>query len=242
VTGLAEVAMNELELLLRTVRGLTGKRAPLELGHHAGVVELLDVVDPRLPSYHLLAPELAQRLKVEVDEALMPAPALVVMASGKAYRPSDLHVEDVEPVAPTIDLSEEAPVRILDLEHPVVDHHLRTPFIELAKAYDGVSQRRDVVDAAKQLVLTRLGHEHHGANTADLDRGLVAKLEGAADAAVQVGEVLNMAGHVVRGAAVEVPSFELVIAGVVAKEGTRTRLVDAEQRRHGVVRSGGRVE
>jgi hypothetical protein len=39
--------VDELKLLLRVVHSLTRKGPPLELGHHAGVAQLLDVVNIR---------------------------------------------------------------------------------------------------------------------------------------------------------------------------------------------------
>jgi hypothetical protein len=48
-------------------------------------------------------------------------------------------------------------------------------------------------------VLTGLTHEHDGPDTANLHHELVAELDGALVAAVQVGEVPDAPGHVVRG-------------------------------------------
>lgn len=139
---------------------------------------------PGQPAYHLPTPKLAQRLKVEVAVALMPMPGFVATTRGKADRSVDLHLQDLEAVAPTVNLDEEVPARIPDPEHPVIDHHLRTSLIRLAEADDGVPQSRDVVDAVQYLVLAGLGREHHLANAADLDRGIVVELDGTMDPAI----------------------------------------------------------
>jgi hypothetical protein len=48
------------------------------------------------------------------------------------------------------------------------------------------------------------------------------------DRSVEVGEELTTAGHVVGGAAVEVPAIHLVLAGVNVEERTSSGFVDVE--------------
>jgi hypothetical protein len=221
--------VDELELLLRTVHNLTGKGPPLELGHHAGVAQLFDVVDLRHPAHHPLTPELSERLEVEMPESFVPSLGLIVSTSGEAEGSGHLHVKHVQPVAPAVDLGEKTTAVVPDPEHPSVNLHPRATLVELAEADDGVPEGRDVVDPMEQLVLASLGHEHDGPDAADLHRGLIVELDGALDAAVQVGKVPGASCHVVRGIAVEVPSLELVVVGAIAEEGSRMRLVDVEQ-------------
>jgi hypothetical protein len=58
------------------------EKAPLVLGHHAGVAQLLDVVDLRHPTHHLLTPEFPERLEVEMPKPLVPKPGLIISMSG----------------------------------------------------------------------------------------------------------------------------------------------------------------
>jgi hypothetical protein len=176
--------VDKLELLQRAVRSLSRKRPPLVLGHHAGVAQLLDVVDLWHPVHHLLAPELPERLEVEMPKLLMPTPGLIISTSGEAEGPSHLLVKHVQPVAPAVDLGEKVTATVLDPEHPSVNLHSRAALVELAETDDGVPEGRDVVDPMEQLVLGGLGHEHHGPDAADLHRGLVVELDGASYAAV----------------------------------------------------------
>jgi hypothetical protein len=85
---------------------------------------------------------------------------------------------------------------------------------------------RDIVDSREQLVFGGLTHKHNGTDAADLHYGLVAELDGAPDAAVQVGEVPDTPSHVVRGAAIELPSLEHVVIRAVTEESLRARLDD----------------
>lgn len=94
------------------------------------------------------------------------------------------------------------------------------------------AEHRDVVDAVEHPVLAGLGLEHDGANATNLHRGRIPKLDGASDTAVQVGKELLAPSHVMHGAAVEVPPYELVVAEVNAKEDSRARLVDLESSIH----------
>lgn len=115
-----------------------------------------------------------------------------------------------------------------NLEYSPIDLHQRVAFVKLVKVDDGIVERRDVVDTVEHPVLAGLVLEHDGANAANLHRGRIPKLDGASDTAVQVGEGLLAPSHVMRGAAVEVPPVELVVAGAVAEEDSCTRLVDLE--------------
>jgi hypothetical protein len=54
------------------------------LGHHVGVAQLLDVVDLRHPTHHLLTLELPERLEVEMPKPRMPTPGLIISMSGEA--------------------------------------------------------------------------------------------------------------------------------------------------------------
>jgi hypothetical protein len=193
--------VDKLELLQRTIRSLSRKRLPLVLGHHAGVAQLIDVVDMRHPVHHLLAPELLERLKVEVPKPLVPMLGLTISMSGEAEEPSHIHVKHVHPIAPVVDLGEKVNAAVPDPKHPSVNLHPRVALVELIEADDGVSEGRDVVDSREQLVLAGLTHEHNRPNAADLHRGLITELDGAPDAAVQVEEVPDTPGHVVRGTA-----------------------------------------
>jgi hypothetical protein len=87
-----------LKLLLCVVHNLTGKVPLLELGHHASVAQLLDVVNLRHPVHHLLTPELP---------------------GGEAEGSGHLHVKHVQPVASAVDLGEKMTVAVLDSEHPL---------------------------------------------------------------------------------------------------------------------------
>jgi hypothetical protein len=228
--------VDELELLL--VHNLTGKGLPLELGHHTGVAQLLDVIDLRHPTHYLLTPELPERLEVEMPESFMSSPSFIVSTISEAEGSSHLHVKNVQPVAPVVDLGEKTTAAVPDPVHPSVNLHPRATFVELAKADDEVPEGRDVVDPMEQLVLASLGHEHNGPDAADLHRGLLVEFDEALDAVVQVGKVPDAFCHVVRGTTVDVPSLKLVVVRAVVEEGSRTRLVNVEQGRRGERRHG----
>jgi hypothetical protein len=67
----------------------------LVLGHHTGVAQFLDVVDLRHPMHLLLAPELLDRLKVEMSKLLVATPGLIISTSSETEGPSHLHVKHV---------------------------------------------------------------------------------------------------------------------------------------------------
>jgi hypothetical protein len=134
------------ELLQRVVRSLSRKRPPLVLGHHVCVAQLLDVVDLRHPAHHLLAPELPERLEVEMPKLLMLMPGPIISTSGEAEGPSHLHVKHVQPVAPMVDLGEKATAAAPDPEHPLINLHSRAGLVKPAEADDRVPEGRDVVD------------------------------------------------------------------------------------------------
>jgi hypothetical protein len=146
------------------------------LGHHAGVTQLFNVVDLQHPTHHLLAPKLVERLKVEMSEPPVPAPA----SSSQRYRgvgppPCGAHTTGCG----LVDLTEETMVAVLDQEHPLDNLHTQATLIELVEANDEVLEGQDVVHPMEQLVLTGLSHEHNRPNAADLHGGLVAELDGA---------------------------------------------------------------
>jgi hypothetical protein len=138
--------VDELELLLRVVHSMRGKGPPLELGHHVGVAQLLDVVDLRHPVHHLLTPELPEHLKVEMPESFMPSSGLIISMSGEAKGLGHLHVKHVQLVTPMVDLGEKMTAAVPDPEHPSVNIHPRATLVELAETNDGVLEGRDVVD------------------------------------------------------------------------------------------------
>jgi hypothetical protein len=113
--------VDKLELLQRAVQSLLRKRPSLVLGHHASVAQLLDVVDLRHLAHHRLAPDLPERLEVEMPKPLVPTPCLIVSTSGEAERLGLLHVKHVQPVAPAVDLGKKATVAVPDPEHPSVN-------------------------------------------------------------------------------------------------------------------------
>jgi hypothetical protein len=96
--------------------------------------------------HHLLAPELSERLEVEMPKLFMPTPGLIISTSGEAEGSSHLHVKHVQPVAPSVDLGEKATTAVPDPEHSSVNLHSRATLVELAEADDGVSEGRDIVD------------------------------------------------------------------------------------------------
>ena len=167
--------MDKLQGLLGTVQRLLREATATLLGDNAGVADLLHMLDDGQTAHHGVLIELSQRLKVEVAEPLVPAPVDVVLPCGEAHRLRDVEVEHVEAVGPAVHLDEEAPALVSDAKHSVLDLHLGSSFIELAKTHDGVAQRQYEVDAVKNVMLAILGLEHDRANTLDLHPGRVAK-------------------------------------------------------------------
>jgi hypothetical protein len=136
--------VNKLELLLHAVHGLAREGAPALLRHDASVAELLNMVDHRYPAHHGLLTELVKRLEVEVAEPLMPAPGFIIFPCSEAEWSRRLEVEDIEVAQSVANLDKKPPAPIPNPEHALVDLRLRAAFIELAKAHDGIAQRRDV--------------------------------------------------------------------------------------------------
>ena len=130
--------MHQLELLDGVVGGLTREWPTLQLGHHIGVAELLDVVDIGHVADHLLLAKLFQGLEVKVPETLMPAPCLVVPAHGKVEGMRHLHMKHIKAVASLVHLGEKAVASILDAQHAVLDLHPQAVLIELPDTNDGV--------------------------------------------------------------------------------------------------------
>jgi hypothetical protein len=90
--------MNELEPLLGSEARLVGKREPSLIRQHVYIAELLHMVEARQASHHLLSTEPLQGLEVEVPEALVPLPRLVVPTSSEAEGLCHLHMEDIETI------------------------------------------------------------------------------------------------------------------------------------------------
>jgi hypothetical protein len=88
--------------------------------------------------HHLLGVELPQSLEVEVPEALVPSPNLVVAASYKAERLHHLSVEDVEVVAPPGHPGQKVLLSIPNAKQSAHDLHARTTRIQPPKADDRV--------------------------------------------------------------------------------------------------------
>jgi hypothetical protein len=93
------------------------------LGHHAGVTQLLDLVDMWHPTHQMLVPELPKCLEVEMPKPFMLVSALIISTSGEAKGSGHLHVKHVQLVVPTIDLGKKAIVAVPDLKHPSVNLH-----------------------------------------------------------------------------------------------------------------------
>jgi hypothetical protein len=74
-------------------------------------------------SHHLLVTEPLQGLKVEVPEALVPLPRLVVPASSEAEGLCHLHMEKVEPICTPRYLGDKATLAIPYPHDSVLDHH-----------------------------------------------------------------------------------------------------------------------
>ena len=68
----------------------------LQLGHHTGVTELLDVVDAGHAVDHLLLAELLQGFEVKVPEVFVPTPRLIILARGKAEVVCHLYMEHIK--------------------------------------------------------------------------------------------------------------------------------------------------
>jgi hypothetical protein len=84
--GAAEIAVEELQRVLRAVLGFNREWGAAVLGDDAHVAEFADVVDRRQPAHHVVPGELTKRVKVEMAEALMPAPHLIILARGEAVQ------------------------------------------------------------------------------------------------------------------------------------------------------------
>jgi hypothetical protein len=81
------------------------------------------VVKARHASHHLLGTELLQGLEVEVPEALVPLPRLVVPTSGEANWLCDLRAEDVESISASGYLGKKATTAIPNPHESVLDQH-----------------------------------------------------------------------------------------------------------------------
>ena len=106
--------MHQLELLGGAVGGLTREGTTLQLGHHTGVVELLDVVDAGHAVDHLLLIELLQGFKVKMPKALVPAPRLIISVRGKVEGVRHLYMEHIKAIASSVHLGEKTVASIPD--------------------------------------------------------------------------------------------------------------------------------
>jgi hypothetical protein len=170
---------------------------------------------------------------VNVPEALVPLPRLVVPTSSKVEGLCYLHVEDIESIGVSSYLGKKVTMAIPNHHDSVLDLHTRTALIQLSQANDRVPQHGDVVDSGEQSMLTRLGGEHDGADALDLHAGGIPKLDGASDIGVKLSEELLSTSHVMGGVGVEAPPVSLVVAGAVAKEGVCSQLIKVEESRCG---------
>jgi hypothetical protein len=127
------------------------------------------LVHARHAPHPLLGVELPQSLEVEVPEALVPSPSLVITTSRKAERLRHLDVEDVEVVAPPGHPGQKVLLLIPNTKHSVLDLHARTTHIQPPKADDRVAQRGDVEDLGEESVLASLGDEDDRADALDVD-------------------------------------------------------------------------
>jgi hypothetical protein len=124
-----QVPVNEIEPLLGSEARLVGKREPSLLRQHADVTELLHMVEARQASHHLLGNEPPQGLEVEVPEALVPLPRLVVPTSSEAEGLCHLHMENVETICAPGYLGNKATLAIPNPHNSVLDHHARAVLI-----------------------------------------------------------------------------------------------------------------
>ena len=106
--------MHQLELLGGTVGGLTREGLVLQLGHHTGVIELINVVDAGHAVNHLLLAKLLQGFEVKVPKTLMPAPCLIISARGKTEGVRQRYMEHIKVVAFLVHLGEKTAASILD--------------------------------------------------------------------------------------------------------------------------------
>ena len=114
--------MHQLELLGAMVGGLTQEGSALQLGHHIGVAELINVVDAGHATNHLLA-ELLQGFEVKVPEMLMLAPRLIISTHGKTEGACHLYIEHIKAVASPVRLGEKTTACIPDAQHAVLNLH-----------------------------------------------------------------------------------------------------------------------
>jgi hypothetical protein len=121
----------------------------LQLGHHTGVVELLDVVDAGHAVDHLLV-KLLQGFEVKVPKALVPAPCLIIPARGKTEGVRHLYMEHIKVVASPVHLGEKTAASIPDAQHTVLNLHPQAVLIQLPDADDGVLEGRDVVHPVRR--------------------------------------------------------------------------------------------
>jgi hypothetical protein len=128
--------VKQLERLRGTPEHLLREWRPPLLAGEAGITDLLNLVDDGQPADQLLAPHLAQCGEVDVAEALVPPPGVVVRARREAHRTGDGDVEVVQPAWAPKDLREEAPVFIAYPHHAVLHQHLVAALVELADGDD----------------------------------------------------------------------------------------------------------
>jgi hypothetical protein len=100
-----------------------GERGATLLHQHTDVAELLHVVKARQASYHPLGTEPLQGLEVNVPEALVPLPRLVVPTSSKAEGLCYLHVDDIESIGASGYLGKKAMMAIPNPHDSVLDLH-----------------------------------------------------------------------------------------------------------------------
>jgi hypothetical protein len=141
-----------------------------------------------------------------VPEPLVPSPGDVANMCSEAHRGDNIHVEVVEAAWRSVHLGEQESMRVEDAEDAFLDDDLEAVLVHLPEAHYVGGEPRDEVDFAESAVLAGSEGEEHGALPFDVDHRPITKFHSAGHAAIELGEDVTRARHMVRRAGVENPS------------------------------------
>ena len=93
-------------------------------------------------------------------------------------------------------------LQIPNPQHAALDEHFTATLVQLADADDARVQLRDLKDIRQRVVLPVLALEDDGATASNLHHRAITELYRPSHTAIELGEGLPGAGHVVAGAGV----------------------------------------
>ena len=115
------------------------------LPRQVALAHLIDMINVWQAPHHVLSRQLAQRLDVDVAEALVPPPCLIDTPCRDAHRVCDLQLDGVEAVGRPPDSSQKPMALATNTHRLTFDVHVVTIFIKLTDTNEIIVKLRDQV-------------------------------------------------------------------------------------------------